>query len=394
MKAKKNVELALSVAVSAGFLLHASGCTWGSVGDATNTNIALGHATISYRTLDLSASGWGSPPIQTPAGFATTWANADPGSGNQQGLFYLNPYGTRNPGDTTVTFAGSGWMRATVSQPGYDTRKFYVNNVFSSCDVPRAQGLYSAGPYPFNDLGATISGACAVNAFGLYPSNVDHTLNPDMIVDIRTLRDNLVANGPDCDGLASRCLRASVGTANVGDGDLWLTGNSNSPGVTQRQFQRSGAIVDTPLPNAAFVYHPSHGHIHLQNWTNLRLRQVQPNCNTEATASNCPAVGLTGEKISYCLTESFTFDASYTPNPARAKSCAWDSTTGAINQGIGAGMEDVYTKDLPDQLVGIDGVAPGTYWFEVEVNPPNDNGERTVNESDYTNNIARIQVKL
>jgi hypothetical protein len=394
MKLSNILKIAVSAVAGAGLLLQAAGCTWGGVSDG-NSNTNLGHATISYRSVDMSVSTFGSPPTQSAAGVATTWANSDPGSGgNSQGIFYLNPYGHLNAGDNTNDFGGFGWVRAYVSQPGYDSRVMYKNHAFGSCNIPTGQGPYSAGPYPYVTSGATTSGVCAYDSFTLYPSNVDYTLHPDVIIDERTLRDNQVATGTQCEGVASRCLRVSVGTPNVGQGDLWLQGNSNTPGVTQREYTRNGHTIDSPLPNAVFLYHPSHGHIHLQNWTNLRLRQVLPNCNTEATATNCPVVGVPGQKISFCLTELGTFDSSLTPNPVRASGCSWDSATGAINQGIGAGREDVYSKGLADQLIGIDGLGSGTYWLEVEVNPANTNGQRTVLESDYTNNITRIQVNL
>jgi hypothetical protein len=141
-----------------------------------------------------------------------------------------------------------------------------------------------------------------------------------------------------------------------------------------------------------FLFHPSHGHIHLQNWTNLRLRQFASNCNTEATAANCPVVGSPGQKISFCLTDLATFDTAYTPN--QGYGCTFDSVTGAISQGIGSGHEDIYSRGLPGQVIGTDGLAPGTYWLEVEVNPTNVNGQRSVIESDYSNNITRVQVTL
>jgi len=103
-------------------------------------------------------------------------------------------------------------------------------------------------------------------------------------------------------------------------------------------------------------------------------------------------VGSPGTKISFCLTDLATFDTAYSPN--QAYSCTFNSTTHAISQGIGSGHEDIYNRFLEGQVVGTDGLAPGTYWLEVEVNPMNASGQRTVIESDYSNNITRIQVTL
>lgn len=213
-----------------------------------------------------------------------------------------------------------------------------------------------------------------------------------MIIDPRILNNHVVTSS--CDDLASKCLRVAVATANVGDGDLWLQGNSNLPGVFQRRFRRDGSTTAIALPNAVFQYHPAHEHIHLQNWTNLRLRKHNSTCNTENTATNCPIVGNPGQKLSFCLTETSTFDSSYSPNPNRAKTCDWNEDTGAINQGIGSGKSDMYQLGLYGQLIGIEGLPSGTYWLEVEVNPADANGQRTIIESDYSNNISRIVVNL
>jgi hypothetical protein len=372
-------------------VLAAGGCTYGWVSDA-NSGSKIEGAYVSYRAPDFSGTNWGDVTLGGSVG-VWSWRASDPGSNGGEGNFYLNPLGQATPGDTRPTMVMGGWQRTFVTKAGYDTRRFYRNHLYAStCNIPNNQGPYSAGSYPYNINGPYTSSVCLSEQFPLYPSTVNYVKDPDMIVDPRTLRDYEVAYAGACEEGATRCLRVSVGTANAGDGDLWLLGNSNTPGVTQRRFLRDGSTTDVALPNAVFLYHPQHNHIHLQNWTNLRLRAVQPNCREEVSAANCPVVGSPGKKISFCLTEGATFDSSYSPNPNRAKFCDWDSTTGAIQQGIGSGLEDVYSKGLPGQMIGIDGLPSGEYWLEVEVNPANENGQRTILESDYSNNITRIKV--
>jgi hypothetical protein len=365
-------------------------CSYGIVEDPSG-NLIPG-AFVSFRGADLSGTSTG-PVTLGSSSWVFAWSPGDPGSNGNSGIFYLNPWGTLNSGDTRTLFTGGGWMRIFSSKAGYDSRFIYHNRQFTSCDIADNEGPYSAGPYPYDESGAKISGICAFDAVVLRPSNTNYIKDPDMIVDARTLRDNVKATGADCEGVASTCLRISVGTANVGEGDLWLVGNSDDPNATkQRRFFRNGGFTETALPNAVFLYHPAHGHIHLQNWTNLRLRHVTSSCNTEATATNCPVVGSPGTKISFCLTDLATFDTAYSPN--QAYGCTFDTTTHAISQGIGSGHEDIYNRFLEGQVVGTDGLASGTYWLEVEVNPANANGQRTVVESDYSNNITRIQVTL
>jgi hypothetical protein len=367
-----------------------TGCSFGVVEDPSGNMIP--GAYISYRVADLSGSTTGPVPLGSST-WVFAWSASDPGSNGASGSFYLNPWGTLHAGDTRAIFTGSGWTRIYSSKVGYDSRYIYHNRQFTSCGIARNQGSYSAGPYPYNDSGTTIDEVCSFDDITLHLSNTNYIKDPDMIVDMRTLRDNVKATGDMCEGSGSTCLRVSVGTANVGKGDLWVVGNSGDPTATkQRRFFRNGGYSETALPNAVFLYHPAHHHIHLQNWTNLRLRQFASNCNTEATAINCPVVGSPGRKISFCLMNSATFDTAYTPN--QSYGCTFDSTTGAISQGIGSGHEDVYGRSLEGQVIGTDGLAPGKYWLEVEVNPADANGQRTVIESDYSNNITRVQVTL
>jgi hypothetical protein len=393
-------------AAAALLLLDVTACSFGEVTDATTNGIVQG-ATVSFRMPNLSGSSTGDVVPSLGGSIPSkTWSSSDPGSNGAAGVFYLNWYGSPHlhSGDNPSLIVQPGWQRLFISKPGYDSRTIYHNHLMSACNVSVAQGPYSAGPYPFDSNyqngpfwqpaqtgGQTI---CAGDVVSIYPSNTNYVKDADVIVDVRTLRDNVVST-TNCEGVASRCLRVSVGTANVGDGDLWLIGNSNSAGVTQRRFRRDGSTTDTALPNAVFAFHPQHHHIHLQNWTNLRLRKVTNSCSTEDTAANCPTTGVSGTKVSVCLEELGVFDSSYTPNPNRGgRTCDWNSTTGAINQGIGSGQEDIYVKELAGQLIGIDGLPSGQYWLEVEVNPANSNGQRTVLESDYNNNIARITVNL
>jgi hypothetical protein len=81
-----------------------------------------------------------------------------------------------------------------------------------------------------------------------------------------------------------------------------------------------------------------------------------------------------------------------------------DSPTGGVYQpngsyncsyqGIGSGKEDVYVKSLTGQVVSAEGLH-GTFWLEVEVNPANaSTGSRPVIESDYTNNVSRVQITI
>lgn len=60
------------------------------------------------------------------------------------------------------------------------------------------------------------------------------------------------------------------------------------------------------------------------------------------------------------------------------------------NQGITAGWSDIYSRGLDCQWVDITGLAAGNYQLRVSVNDSN----TLITESDYTNNVATIRVRI
>jgi hypothetical protein len=70
--------------------------------------------------------------------------------------------------------------------------------------------------------------------------------------------------------------------------------------------------------------------------------------------------------------------------PAKYNLCGAIGVPG--NQGLQVGWTDVYAQSIDCQYVPIDGLAAGTYWLEVQVNP-----EHLLPESDYSNNSAAIK---
>lgn len=395
----KNTLLAATAAMA----LASVGCTVGAVSDKGTNNPVPG-AYVMFKKPDFATAGTGGP-ITKSADYQSVfaWNPASPGANGQNGRFYLNPWGTLNAGDTTKTFVPQGWERIYASAPGYDARVFFRNHQYSSCKTFGNKNPYSNGAYPYDvSVPQTQSASCAFENVALSPSNVDYVKDPDIIVDPRTLLDYAISEvrGPvlpngtltsnnDCEGKYDRCVRVSVGTPNVGVGDLSVTIPPGQPGpVTQHRYRRISGTTQDDIIDASFVQ-DGHPHLHFLNWTSIRLRQVTPACNTDATATACPVVPSTGGKRSFCLTDLTHFDDSpvagvYQPN--KGYNCG--------DQGIGSGMEDVYVKSLTGQLVNAEGLH-GQYWLEVEVNPPNDvTGKRPVLESDYANNTSRVQITI
>jgi hypothetical protein len=200
---------------------------------------------------------------------------------------------------------------------------------------------------------------------------------PDLIVRPELLSQVVF----DRDTLPGReLLRLTAGTANIGPGPLEIRGGAiigeTESEVAQRIYRSDGTWYDRLA--GVFEYHPSHGHVHFDDWAVFRLRDVLEN-------GGIGDVVAQGSKVSFCLLDDVVYDAT---NPffnpyARYFTC------GFTEQGISPGWGDTYGSFLPDQWIDITGVPDGTYWLEVEVDPDNH-----LLESDETNNVARVQVRL
>lgn len=215
----------------------------------------------------------------------------------------------------------------------------------------------------------------------------DDLLLPDIVIDVQSLQDHHLST--DCDGLpgVSLCLRVSVGTVNMGEGDLVLTAPVGHQDQISEHIDTCGGGEQLAPVASAFVDEPSHQHLHLRDWTELRLRKIDDSCADDATAMNCPVAGL-GHKISFCLTDTGRYDGVLGRDGGQMY-CGVDQGGTRIIQGISSGWMDVYGSGLPGQLIDVSGLTSGDYWLEVEVNP-----RRAVTEASYTNNITRIRTQL
>ena len=175
-------------------------------------------------------------------------------------------------------------------------------------------------------------------------------------------------------------LRVSNGTANIGDGPLWLYGASIFVGNTQDVNQYILRDDESAWSRTAgrFIYHPGHGHIHFENWSIFRIREVGPNDSVGAILG-------TGDKISFCIIDLGVYTTALPNFNPDGQFFQCRSTT----QGISVGWVDVYSKDLPGQNIDVTDIPDGEYWLESEVDPDNN-----VLELDETNNVSRIKVNI
>ena len=169
-------------------------------------------------------------------------------------------------------------------------------------------------------------------------------------------------------------LRATTASINIGAGTLELRGSSLNPNVYQRIYTSDGGYRDNLA--GTFTFHPSHGHLHFDNWLNFNLRAV-------GLSNAVGNVVAAGQKTSFAIIDLETY------NPALPGYNSTSVYEGGLVQGMSIGWADVYTASLPDQWIDVTGVAPGRYWLEALVDP-----ENHVIESNESNNVVRILVDL
>jgi len=180
----------------------------------------------------------------------------------------------------------------------------------------------------------------------------------------------------------STLLRFPSVTANSGDGPLQVLSRPSGPPVDdvdvasaevwQRVFRTGLGYVD--LPSGTFTFHESHHHVHLDNFEEYRLLDLQGN------------VVVAGTKVSFCLMDSFQVIGSDRPSFGVFRPLG---ECGAEEQSINVGWTDYYGAGLPDQWIDVTGVPAGDYLVEIVIDPDN-----VLLETNEDNNSVRFPVTL
>lgn len=156
-------------------------------------------------------------------------------------------------------------------------------------------------------------------------------------------------------------------------------GGQPSQQLLQRIYHKSNGIIthyDT-LTQGRMSNHPTHGHVHVNNWSEFTLRTQDLN---DPDARNWPIVAR-GSKISFCLINL----GNCTANNGWCRDSAnniltMDSIPNApfglvsgcgTEQGIYTGMLDIYSSGLPDMHIDLTGVCNGNYYIVSETDPDN-----------------------
>ena len=217
-------------------------------------------------------------------------------------------------------------------------------------------------------------------------------------------------------------LRLTGTTPNIGYGPLetrsinkWLCGTDtllSDPGslctdgrvpkrfVVQRIYHKNGNIMSyTDVPCGTMTYHPSHGHMHVDNWGIYTLRLQNPN---DPDPTHWSIVG-TGTKLAFCLLDIASCDngsgiycrddnnipklAAQIPNYTIGAGGYGCSST---LQGISNGWYDSYSSGLDGMWIDIPpGTCNGTYYIVVQLDP-----NQNMTELNENNNVIAVPVTI
>lgn len=180
-------------------------------------------------------------------------------------------------------------------------------------------------------------------------------------------------------------LRFSMLSKNVGDYALDLLG-APPKDATRAAASQCVAWVDkvcTQRQEAGeFIFHPEHGHWHLDSFALYELRKVSRKGVVDMRPSGLVA---TSPKISFCM-----MDSQRNEPPAEGETVlgTYLLCTGAY-QGISAGWGDLYDYSLEGQQILVEDVPNGTYALVVRSNV-----DGQLLETDYSDNVAHALIRL
>lgn len=260
---------------------------------------------------------------------------------------------------------------------------------------------------------SSFSGPCAINN-GAGCQCPDGTQDCDLLPDMLASGDIITNQHTEYPGF----MTLSNATPNVGWGPMEIHGsnscwcdtvsvpcstplcpNGNPPTqkLLQRIYHKNGPNItyyDTLTPGD-MSYHPSHGHIHVNNWAEFTLRTQD---TSDSNPTHWPILGA-GSKVSFCLINlgDCTNDYGYCRDTA-GNVLTMDSVPNApfglvsgcgVDQGIYTGMLDIYDQSLPGMFIDLSEVCNGNY-FIVSITDPDNN----FLETNDNNNWAAVPITL
>lgn len=241
----------------------------------------------------------------------------------------------------------------------------------------------------------------------LAPGSTDCDLLPDIIVGRPPLlvsgNNGVIEYSQVGNGVENGRLRVSVTSPNIGRGPLevrttnkYICGTDTIVGtapatcpntglpprqlVVQRVYHKTGNAMSYYDRDAgSMTYHPTHGHMHVDDWGVYTLRSA----TTDPNPLNWPIIG-TGAKLAFCLMD-YGSCSTYNGHCVDANGNTllngnfpnYGLGGGSYNcsasvQGISSGYTDIYYQYLDGMYLNIPpGTCNGNYFIVVNIDPNN-----------------------
>jgi subtilisin-like proprotein convertase family protein len=256
-------------------------------------------------------------------------------------------------------------------------------------------------------------GPCSVNN-GAECYCPDGSQDCDLLPDMTASADIIMQQHTETPGL----LTLSNATPNIGwgpmeihsSGSCWcdtvsvpcsttICPNNEPPTekLTQRIYHKNGTLITSydTLTSGTMSYHPSHGHVHVNDWAEFTLRTEDL---SDPNPTHWPIIA-DGAKVSFCLVNL----GNCTANPGYCRDSLNNPITMAdipnapfgvvsgcgLDQGIYTGMLDIYGEGLPGMSIDLTNVCNGNYYLVSITDPDNDFVE--LNDS---NNYVAVPITI
>lgn len=176
---------------------------------------------------------------------------------------------------------------------------------------------------------------------------------------------NLVYRNPE--------IRFSVTTVNLGDGPLEYVGGETGRGkqnIYQRIYLSDGTFYDRRV--GAFVWHPEHQHIHVENYAAYVLQALNAPGNSKRT----------GQKTSFCVIDTDRVGTTGSNQPHYVN-------CDSLIQGMSVGWGDTYHSHLAGQEIDLTGLPDGDYTLTIIADP-----NARLRELSTTDNRSCIKLRI
>jgi subtilisin-like proprotein convertase family protein len=315
-------------------------------------------------------------------------------------------------------YAGSYWPFVSLNNLNNGSNPNGSWQVVVCDEVPGDFGILSSASITFcvnppNDPPGSFGPCSLTNGAGC--SCPDSTQDCDLLPDMIATADIITQQHTETPGL----ITLSNATPNIGWGPMEIHGsnfcwcdtvavtcsttvvcpNGDPPTqqLNQTLYHKNGNTITSfdTLTSGMMSYHPSHGHVHVNNWAAFSLRKQD---TTQASPLDWPIIAE-GAKVSFCLINlgDCTIDSGWckdaqgnTITMADIPNAPFGVVSGCgLDQGIYTGNLDIYSESLPGMSIDLTNVCNGDYYI-ISITDPDNNFV----ETNDNNNWVAVPISL